>query len=376
MSARRPLRHTRSVEFLVRTSTSAVPAQIVGHQWVLDFLARSLAAGRVPHACLFVGPPHIGKCTTALGAAQLLLCERGSRCGECRACVLAGRRAHPDLRILALPPERKHIPLGDVHEFLHGVALRPLEAPRKVLVVRGAEDLAEEGANTLLKTLEEPPPAVIFLLTAPDPAAVLPTIVSRCQVIRLRPAAVAEIAAHLVERFGLAPDRAAALAHASQGRPGWAVLAAEDPDLVERRQARARELIDLTRAGRLDRISHADALAERWSSHAAEVRDVLDTWIDLWRDVLLTQHGAPERITSLSLAEEIRSLARSLSAETVRLALARTIATLDALERNAHPRLALETYALRLPRTGTATTSERAQPGLPSPAQFSPVPDV
>jgi DNA polymerase-3 subunit delta' len=107
---------------------------------------------------------------------------------------------HPDLRVLERPPDRRSIPLGDVHEFLRGIALRPLEAARKIFIVRGGDDLAEEGANALLKTLEEPPPAVTMIVTAPDAAAVLPTIVSRCQRIALHPVAVAEIADFLVRR--------------------------------------------------------------------------------------------------------------------------------------------------------------------------------
>jgi DNA polymerase-3 subunit delta' len=244
--------------------------------------------------------------------------------------------------------------VADVHEFLRGIALRPLEAERKVLLVRSAEDLAEEGANALLKTIEEPPPTAVIILTAPQPASVLPTIVSRCQVVRLRPAARRDIADALVDRFALDPERADAIARASKGRPGWAVLAAGNADLITHHEARARDLIALLRGGRLERISAADGLAERWSGHADEVRDALDAWMELWRDVLLTQHGAADRVSHVALAAEIRGLATELRTDTARQALAATIATSDALDRNAHARLALETYALQLPHLGPA----------------------
>jgi DNA polymerase III subunit delta' len=333
----------------VRTEASATPNRIVGHGWVLDLLAKQLAEGRVPHAHLIVGTPSIGKFTTALAMAQLLLCEHRTGCGVCRQCGLAGRLAHPDLRVLEIPSDRKNIPVAEVHEFVHGIALRPLEAERKVYVVRGAEDLAEEGANALLKTIEEPPPAVTIILTAPEPAAVLPTIVSRCQVVRLRPAARGEICAYLEARFSLAPDRADVIARASKGRPGWAVLAAEDPALVDERETRARELLAMLRGTRLDRLERADALAERWGKDADEVRDALDAWMELWRDLLLSQHGAAERIAFVGLAADIAELASALQPETVRHALAATLALATALDRNAHARLALETYGLRLP---------------------------
>ncbi len=323
---------------------------IVGHGWVVDLLAQRLGSGAVPHAQLIVGPPHVGKFTLALAMAQLLLCKHGTRCESCRHCELAWHRAHPDLRVLEIPPDRKNIPVNDVHEFLHGIALRPLEAERKVYLVRGAEDLAEEGANALLKTIEEPPPTVTIILTAPEPASVLPTIVSRCQIIRLRPARRDEIATYLEARFALAPERADAIARASRGRPGWAVRAVEDPELIEGREARARELIELLALGRLGRIEHADALAERWGKDADWVRETLDAWMELWRDLLLSQNGAAERIAFGGLAAQIRDLAATLPPPAVHRALTSTMAIADALEHNAHARLALETYALRLPR--------------------------
>jgi DNA polymerase-3 subunit delta' len=330
-------------------SSPPVISQLVGHGWVLELLEREIAGRSLPHAHLIVGPPQVGKFTTALAMAQLLLCERGTRCGACRHCTLAGRGAHPDLRVLAIPPDRKNIPVAEVHDFLHGIALRPLEAERKALVIRGADDLAEEGANALLKTLEEPPPTVTIILTAPQSDAVLPTILSRCQVIRLRPVAAPLIAAHLVEHAGVPAERADAIARASKGRPGWAIEAAADPELVGARERQARDVIEVLRAGRLPRLALADALAERWSGHADEVRGALNAWMELWRDVLLTQHGAAQHIAHVDLGPEIAQVARSLPAERVAQALSDTLAIAEALDHNAHPRLALEVYTLRLP---------------------------
>jgi DNA polymerase-3 subunit delta' len=230
------------------------------------------------------------------------------------------------------------------------MALRPLEAARKVYIIRGAEDLAEEGANALLKTLEEPPPAVSLILTAPDPAALLPTIVSRCQLLRLHPVAAREIADHLISALAVDAGRAEQIAAASGGRPGWAVLAAQDEALAEGRDERATELLRLLDASRLERISVGDALAERWTGHADEVRDALETWTEVWHDVLMAQSGLEDRIRNLSLADEIRSVAVHLSDAAVRRALAATLEAADALDRNAHPRLALEAYTLFLPR--------------------------
>jgi DNA polymerase-3 subunit delta' len=182
------------------------------------------------------------------------------------------------------------------------MALRPLEAARKVYIIRGADDLAEEGANALLKTLEEPPPAVTLILTAPDPSALLPTIVSRCQLLSLHPAASGEIATHLVGVLGIDSERAEAIALSSGGRTGWAVLASANDELVATRDQRAAELIGLLTASRLERISAADALAERWTGHADEVRDTLETWRDVWHDLLMVQSGLVGNIRHVGLS--------------------------------------------------------------------------
>jgi DNA polymerase-3 subunit delta' len=256
---------------------------------------------------------------------------------------------HPDLSVLEIPADRKSIPLKDVHDFMHGMALRPLEAERKVYIIRGAEDLADEGANALLKTLEEPPPAVTIILTAPDSHQLLPTIVSRCQVLALRLVPIDEIASDLAEHRGVDAARAEVIARASQGRPGWAILAAEDEELLQEWRQRALDLLELLGASRLDRLHAADRLAERWSGHSEDVREVLEVWVDVWRDAMLLDVGLAGSVRQLDLADRIGAETQRMGGFAIQAALDATLQTADALEHNANPRLALETYVLLLP---------------------------
>ncbi|MEA2642550.1 MAG: polymerase subunit delta [Chloroflexota bacterium] len=334
------------------TALATASSLLLGHEWVVEHVSRALHGGAAAHAYLLTGAPHVGKYTTALAIARSLLCETGTSCGSCRHCRHVARRIHPDLHTLETPPDRKNIPIKDVHEFLHGIALKPVEAERAVYVIRGADHLAEEGANAFLKTLEEPPPGVTLLLTAPDAAALLPTIVSRCQLVALHPVPVAPIAAHLVATLGIEPAPAEVIARASEGRPGWAILAAQDPELIDERQRRATDLLDLLGASRLERMQYVDRLAERWSGHADEVRGVLEVWMDVWRDTLLVGEGLADRVHNLYVAPRLERAAAAIDAEAVRSALDATFAIGDALNRNANPRLALEAYALCLPRPG------------------------
>jgi DNA polymerase-3 subunit delta' len=284
--------------------------------------------------------------------AQILICPEGSPCGTCRHCSLVQRRIHPDLRVLQLPPDRKTIPIRDVHDFIQGIALKPLEAERKVYVVDSADLLSEDGANAFLKTLEEPPPAVTLILTATDPARLLPTVVSRCQRIPLRPVPVREIEAYLVEHGAIAAGPAAELAEESHGLPGLAFLAMEDPERIAQQRQHQADLRDLLGSSRLDRIRYADSLAERWSAHADQVASVLETWIEAWRTIVRDQiRGRPSTSESAALDPAL-----TLEPDRAREALGSTLDALEDLRGNAHPRLTLELLLLRWPRLQGAST--------------------
>ncbi len=150
---------------------------------------------------LFAGPAGIGKRTFALKLGQALLCQAGPEdaldaCGECASCVQAAAGTHPDLEVVAKPKDKSFIPLelliGDKEHrgregLCHRIALKPYMGGRKIVVIDDADHLNAEGANCLLKTLEEPPPSSVLILIGTSPAKQLPTIRSRCQLVRFRP---------------------------------------------------------------------------------------------------------------------------------------------------------------------------------------------
>jgi DNA polymerase-3 subunit delta' len=140
------------------------------------------------------------------------------------------------------------------------------------------------------------------------------------------------------------------IARASEGRPGWAILAAQRPELLDERRRQAVDLLTLLGGSRLERLQAADTLAGRWSGHADEVREALEVWTDVWRDVLLLHEGLGEHLRAPDLRAQLDAVARQIDPVAVRTALEATLRTADALERNANPRLALETYTLLLPR--------------------------
>ena len=143
-----------------------------GHEEIIEQLRRAASRGRLASTMLFLGPPGVGKRTLALALAQALLCEANPEemlqaCGACPGCQLVRAGTHPDLEIVGKPEDRNFIPvetfIGDRQHRMqtglcHNIALKPFRGGRRIAVIDDADHLNEEGANCLLKTLEEPPP--------------------------------------------------------------------------------------------------------------------------------------------------------------------------------------------------------------------------
>src|SRR5262245_43261337 len=185
-----------------------------GHDRIALQFRRALERGRLASTFLFVGLPGIGKRTFALALAQSLLCERVPEerlepCGECPSCRQVVALAHPDVQFVAKPSDKSFIPIelliGDAeHRMREGlcyqISLKPFSGRRKVAIIDDADYLNKEGANCLLKTLEEPPPRSVLILIATSEQRQLPTIRSRCQIVRFSPLAATEIADLLQEQ--------------------------------------------------------------------------------------------------------------------------------------------------------------------------------
>src|SRR5512140_3560453 len=164
---------------------------LLGNEWAVDMLRQQIAQQTMRHAYLFAGPPGVGRRTLALRFAQTLNCTEppapGEACGKCRNCVQIARQQHPDLVIIQKDEDAKLPWMDPMREGLHRLALRPYQSKFKVALLPGFQDAKDSPQNALLKTLEEAPSYAILIITAISPEQLLPTIVSRCEVLRLRP---------------------------------------------------------------------------------------------------------------------------------------------------------------------------------------------
>ena len=195
---------------------------ILGQPQVREFLRASVRQGRVSHAYLFTGPAGSNKTLAAYALAQAVLCPkgpagpRGGQCGACDACSRVMRKKHPDVRYFA--PEGANGYLVDqVRDIVADTSLAPIQAQKKVYILDRADLLGTAAANAFLKTLEEPPADVLLVLLGRTCESVLPTIVSRCQVVPFRHIPATEAAGILVQNTGASLERARIAIEACDG---------------------------------------------------------------------------------------------------------------------------------------------------------------
>lgn len=216
---------------------------IEGHDGQVEQFRRALARGRLASSFLFVGPEGVGKRMFALKLAQSLLCgerpdESLDPCGHCPACAQVRAETHPDLLQVAKPGEKAFLPvellIGDQEHRMrqglcHDIGMKPFMGGRRIAVIDDADYLNAEGANCLLKTLEEPPPRSLLILIGTSPARQLPTIRSRCQLVRFDGLPDEVVAALVLER-GMVddPKRARRLAAYSRGSMARATAVADE----------------------------------------------------------------------------------------------------------------------------------------------------
>jgi DNA polymerase-3 subunit delta' len=239
-----------------------------------------------------------------------------------------------------------------VKEVLRQVSLKPYEGTYTVIIFDQAELMSEDAANALLKTLEEPPPQVMLLLLTADEEALLTTIRSRCRRLLLRPVPKGLMAERLVASRGVDPERAEWLARFARGCPGWAIAAlAEEDGLLERRGAHLARLMETCDSGLEARFSFANDLAFLFPRDREAVRQVFYLWLRWWRDLLLIKEGAAEYVHNGDRITELQLHASRLASAQIVGFIKRLVETLEALDRNASPRLALEVMMLDLPIT-------------------------
>lgn len=326
-----------------------MPWDVVGHEGAVNLLRRDLASGRLSHAYLFTGADGIGKQTLALQLAAAVNCENppapGEPCGSCRPCRLIPSLKHPDVFVLRPEGTSGKILVDSARELIHTLALKPLEARRRIALLLDFHRAPPGAANALLKTIEEPPPSALLLLTTETADELLPTIVSRCRTVALRPLPDRAVSRALQERWQVEPGRAETLARLSGGRLGWAVAQARTEDSQTQRQELFDQWMRILQSGRAERF----ALAQQVAEDRDQARQILPVWESFCQDLLLRILSPQAALANLDFSPAIETLSRTVSALSARAWLASLRRVEEQIDHNVNLRLALEAAFLDAP---------------------------
>ncbi|MFO7997283.1 MAG: DNA polymerase III subunit delta' [Dehalococcoidia bacterium] len=324
--------------------------QVIAQDKIISLLSHSLETNAVAHAYLLVGPRHVGKGTLALNLAQALNCDGPEvPCGQCRSCrrILDGK--HADVTIIGLGSGTE-IGIDDIRGLQRLANLPPYEGKCKVFIIDEAEYLSTEAANALLKVLEEPPQKVVWLLLAAEEQRLLPTIISRCQRLELKPVPSERAQDVLINSYNIDAEKARLLTRLCHGCFGWALSALTSDDILEQRARRITSLFSLLTADLGQRFAYAQELASQFSQDRRAGAEVMETWLDWWHDLMLIKGGCREAIINADCEVALEKQARALSLSEIKEFLANLCLLQEEITNNVNPRLAMEWLMLSLPR--------------------------
>jgi DNA polymerase-3 subunit delta' len=280
-------------------------SDVIGHKEAVEKLKNAMRSGRIANAYIFSGPAGIGKEFVAINFAKALNClsraaeyEKAESngedsCDECISCRRIDDGNHAD--VMLIRPEGTRLKIDQVRFLQRQGAYRAIEGSYKVYIIAEAEKMTAEAANSLLKTLEEPPGAMVLILLTSVYSALLPTIRSRCQSLKFSLVPTAVLRDELMKRFGLPESKAKWVALRSQGRVGSALMLAREEEEPSSLESRVLSLESGKESWVLSRRGEEALLSIfRKAESLSEAQDSLDALLSWYRDLLLVRQGCPQ----------------------------------------------------------------------------------
>ncbi len=282
---------------------------IIGQDEISDYFRRTISQGKVSHALILNGEKHTGKEYMAKIYASTLQCEKGGLkpCGECHSCKMAASDNHPDI-ITVTHENQRSIGVDDIRQKINDdIILKPYYSARKIYIVPEASIMTEEAQNALLKTLEEPPAYALMILLVDNKERMLPTILSRCVTLNIRPVASERIRAYLKAKksiWGRDADVAVAFARGSIGR---AEMLASSGEYIALMNSVTELLSHIREMGISEELDFIKKIADNKDT-AFDHLDIMEAW---YRDILVYKStGKPGMLMFLNEQTQIASAAK------------------------------------------------------------------
>lgn len=284
-------------------------SEILGQEQIKEHLQNAVRLGKISHAYILDGEEGMGKNLLAAAFAQTLECEKGGAepCGSCHSCKQAVSGNQPDI-IRVTHEKANTIGVDEIREQLcSDILIRPYSSPYKIYIVDEAEKLTVQAQNALLKTIEEPPAYGVILLLTSNSDAFLPTILSRCVTLKLKPVKDALIRAYLMEELHVPDYQADVCVAFARGNEGKAVRLAQSEHFGELKD----HALHLVRHLQEMEIAEISDAIKRVSDFKTEINDYLDLLVLWYRDVLMFK--ATRQVDGLIFSDEINYISSQAS---------------------------------------------------------------
>jgi len=331
---------------------------IVGQQKISEFLQKSLANNKLAHAYLFSGPEHLGKSLMAEKFMASILCQDYHQaakleikilpCNQCVFCTQLAKGIHPDVYFLKKEEEKKNITVEQVREMHKFLNLTSFLNSYKIALIDKAEDLSEGAQNALLKLLEEPSPKTLLILICQDYKLLLPTIVSRCQVIKFYPVSQDTIFHHLLG-LGATREQAHLYTALAQGKIALAINFYKNPEIFRAYLEKVGNFFDLLNSNFAQRFKILESSFSDFKD-SVEKSDFLSQELDFWelilRDILFSQQNLEPYLTNLHFKTKITDISHQYSSKKIIELLKQIEQIKHYLAYNINPRLAVENLIL------------------------------
>lgn len=305
-------------------------SDIKGQDQAIKFLKAAIRSGKLSHAYIFAGPKGVGRSLLARNFAKALNCAdiENAPCDSCLACKKIDKDTHPDVKWIKKDEKSGQVKIGQIRKLESQIVFRPFEGKCKVFIIVEAELMNIEAANSFLKTLEEPPQNSLLILIVEKPKDLLPTIASRCQMIRLRPLETDKLISILVNEYDISRERAGFLSRVSEGRLGKAI--SYEYNILDWKN------------GVLEEFSNDECTED----YAAENRDELSRKLNIlaswYRDLLVFKATQDESLLiNIDRIDDIKKAVPSSNIDELIGMFERVLSAKERIENNVNPKLAL-----------------------------------